>query len=139
MDGLKPHFEFKNYDKAASLPGAIIKGQKYRITILSEILIRLEYSETGMFEDRPTQLVEFRHFNVPQFMKKEDETYLSITTSYFKLEYKKNMPFYGTKVSPDQNLKILLTNTDKIWFFGAAEARNFKGTSVSLMIIKKVV
>ena len=132
MTNLKSHFAFKDYDKATSLPESIIQGPKYRITILSEILVRLEYSETGNFENRPTQLVSFRHFNTPQFLKKEDENYLTITTGYFRIEYHKNTPFYGNKMTPDQNFKIFLKDTDKIWFFGAAEARNFKGTGVSL-------
>lgn len=129
---MKPYFEIKDYDDAKSLDKAIIKGEKYRITILSDILLRLEWSDTGTFEDRPTELALNRHFDVPKFMKKDDENFLVITTSYFKLEYQKNKPFWGTKLAPDQNLKISLNKTDKIWFFGAAEARNFKGTSVSL-------
>jgi alpha-glucosidase (family GH31 glycosyl hydrolase) len=132
MSSLKEHFNIKNYEEAISLSDAIIMGQKYRITILSDILVRLEYSETGVFEDRPTEQVEFRHFSVPRFSKQEDKNFLVITTKYFKLEYQKEMPFYGTKLAPDQNLKILLNNTDKFWYFGAAEARNFKGTTYSL-------
>ena len=30
----------------------VIKGEKYRITVLSEQMLRLEYSESGVFEDR---------------------------------------------------------------------------------------
>ena len=34
---------------------AIIKGGKYRITVLTPSLVRLEYSENGDFENRATQ------------------------------------------------------------------------------------
>ena len=34
----------------------MITGDKYRITFLTEGLIRLEYDEEGVFEDRPTQM-----------------------------------------------------------------------------------
>lgn len=40
----------------------MITGDKYRITFLTEGLIRLEYDEEGVFEDRPTQMVFFRIF-----------------------------------------------------------------------------
>jgi alpha-glucosidase (family GH31 glycosyl hydrolase) len=129
---MKEQFAFKNYEGAVSLDAAIIKGAKYRITILSDILVRLEYSETGTFEDRPTELISFRRFEVPKYLKKEDDNFLVITTSYFKLEYQKNKPFWGKKLAPEENLKISLNKTDKVWFFGAAEARNFKGSSISL-------
>lgn len=129
---MNPYFELKDYNKAKSFDEAIIKGDHYRITILSELLIRLEFSNTGKFEDKPTELVQYRNFEVPDFTKKEDANFLVITTKYFKLEYQKNKPFWGSKLSPDEFLKVTLNNTDKIWFLGAAEARNFKGTSFSL-------
>ena len=102
------------------------------ITVLSEILVRLEYSETGSFEDRPTELVMNRNFPKVKFEKKEDSKYLTIKTSYFTLTYHKEMPFLGSKVSPDQNLRIELNNTDKYWYFNHPEVRNFRGTSFSL-------
>ena len=132
MASLKEHFAIKNYEQAESYKEAICIGKYYRITVLSDVLLRLEYSPTGTFEDRPTELVEFRRFPVPKFFIKEDQNFLTITTKYFKLEYQKDKPFYGTKVSPDQNLKVVLNGTDKIWYFDAAEARNFRGTTYSL-------
>jgi len=132
MSELKPHFAISNYDEAKSRDGAIIKGSTYRITILSDILIRLEYSDSGTFEDRPTEVIRARNFDIPKYTKQEDESFLTITTNYFKLEYHKGKPFIGPKGFPDQYLKIHLNNTDKRWYFNHPEARNFKGTSVSL-------
>lgn len=40
----------------------MVTGEKYRITMLTEGLVRLEYSETGEFEDRATQLAFYRDF-----------------------------------------------------------------------------
>ena len=40
----------------------VVKGDKYRITVLTEGLLRLEYSEDGVFEDRATQTVLNRDF-----------------------------------------------------------------------------
>lgn len=111
---------------------SIILGKKYRITVLSEILVRLEYSETSTFEDRPTEFAINRKFNIVNFEKKEDNKYLTIKTKYFTLTYQKEMPFYGSKVSPDQYLRVSLNDTDKFWYPMHPEARNFLGTSYSL-------
>ena len=40
-----------------ALSDNMIIGEKYRITFLTEALVRLEYSEDGVFEDRATQTV----------------------------------------------------------------------------------
>lgn len=121
-----------NYQNAISKKETIFKGVKYRITVLSEILVRIEYSESGTFEDRPTELARFRNFEVPKFNVVEDEKHLTITTNYFELSYEKEKPMTGTKMSPDLYFKVKLVGTDKIWFFGQAEARNFKSTASSL-------
>lgn len=131
MAELQEHFKM---DYARILPNQnhVIKGNKFRITILSELLVRLEYSENGLFEDRPTELVMNRKFPVVKFEKKEDGKYITIKTSYFTITYQKEMPFVGSKVSPDQYLRIDLNGTDKYWFFNHPEVRNFKGTTFSL-------
>ena len=49
----------------------ILQGEKYRITLLTEGLIRLEYSEEGIFEDRATQCVWNRNFPKVNFTYKE--------------------------------------------------------------------
>ena len=63
----------------------IIKGNKYRITILTNNLIRFEYSETGEFLDQPTEFAWNRNFNETSFQIKQDSRYLEITTTYFKI------------------------------------------------------
>ena len=122
----------QNYTDAISKEEAIFKGEKYRITVLSELLVRLEYSESGSFEDRPTELAKFRNFDVPKFEVYEDDKVLNIKTSYFDLNYTKNKPMLGAKMSPDQNFKVNLVGTTKTWFFTQAEARNFKSIASSL-------
>ena len=136
MAGLKEHFAFNNYELAKSLNDTMFIGNNYRITILSEVLIRFEWNDNGDFEDRPTEFANFRSFLMPKFSVKEDERFLVITTKYFKLEYEKNKPFYGSKMNPYQFLRVSLNNTDKFWYFGAPEARNFKGTAFSLSMVQ---
>ena len=120
--------EFKaDYTNARSNEKAIFKGKFYRITVLSESLIRLEYDEGGMFEDRPTELAKFRNFPVPEFTQKENETVLEISTKYFTLQYQKDKPFVGTMFAQDAFLKVALNKSDKAWYYSHDEARNFKG------------
>ena len=125
------HFKIDN-THAKAKDNAIFKGEKYRITILTDRLVRLEYSMDGIFYDGLTERVLFRDFPVPEFTVQEDNKFLEITTKYFKLSYVKNKPFQASIVAPDANLKVNLLNTDKMWYFNHPEARNFKGTSISL-------
>lgn len=113
---------------------AIIKGKTYRITILTERLIRFEYNKNGSFEDRPTQFAWNRLFDVPLFSVKEDNTYLEVTSRYFKIEYTKEKTFVGNKIIPGGNLHVTTLNTEnpKIWYFNHPEVRNFGSTNISL-------
>ncbi len=115
-----------------------LKGKKYRITVLTERLIRLEYHEEGIFEDRPTNLIWYRSLPECNFHVKEDQTYLEIETSYFKLNYTKEKPFSGGKVSPTSNLKVELKNTDRIWYYGHPEVRNFGTPGTELADVKGI-
>ena len=110
----------------------IKQGKHYRITVLSEILLRLEYSESGVFLDEQTEFAKNRIFPMPKFASQEDDKYLVIETDYFRLEYVKEKSFVGTKFVPEQNLKVLLKDTDKYWYVGHVEARNFKSIGVSI-------
>jgi len=71
---------------------AIIKGDKYRFTVLTSRLIRIEYNEDGYFEDRATQTVVNRVFDVPEFEVLDTDSLLTITTEHFILTYTKQ-PF----------------------------------------------
>ena len=123
------HFKY-DASKGISNEKSVFKGRNYRITILTERLIRLEYSEEGLFYDGLTDNVLNRKFSVPEFQVNEDSKYLEITTKYFKLQYQKEKPFIGPKFAPDNNLKVYLVNTDKMWYFNHPEARNFKGKTL---------
>ena len=103
----------------------IIKGDKYRFTVLSERLIRLEYSDNGVFVDEPTELVLYRDNEKVKFEFQDNDKYILIRTKYFKLTYLKNKPFSGSKINPIANLKVELLNSDRIWYYGHPEIRNY--------------
>ena len=114
----------------------IYSGEHYRISILTDRLIRLEYSKSGVFEDRPTMLAWNRNFPVPKFVVKEDKRYIEIKTSYFNLFYIKNKSFEGSKVNPTANLRVEVANSDRVWYYGHPEVRNY-GAPSSLITTKK--
>lgn len=110
----------------------VFQGKTYRITILTDRLIRFEYNKEGFFEDGKTQLVVNRSFLKPTIQVKEDNQYLMITSKYFKLEYIKEKPIVINKKLPSGDLKVTLLNTDKMWNPGNPEVRNFMGSAVSV-------
>ncbi|MEG1892520.1 MAG: glycoside hydrolase family 31 protein [Bacilli bacterium] len=128
-----------NMDACRSDRKATFTGLNYRITVLSERLVRLEFNKDGHFSDEPTLLAKNRNFPVPIFKVEQDERYLVITTKYFMLQYIKNRPFEGPKFAPDSNLKVKLLNSDKLWYYGHPEARNFLADAFSLDNFKEKV
>ena len=137
MYKLGEQFSF-DYEKAKPNEKNVVQGAKYRFTVLTERLIRMEYSEEGIFEDRPTELVWYRNMPRVDFKLKEDKKYLEIETKYFRLTYIKENPFLGTKFNPMANLKVDLLNTDRIWYYGHPEVRNYGAPGMSLDDSKKL-
>ena len=137
MTSIDPHFA-PNLKKGVSKKETVFQGNTYRITVLSERLLRLEYSKSGNFNNNLTLLVSNRNFSIPQFKIEEDAKYLVITTNYFMMQYVKEQPFKGPIFAPDSNLKVKLNNTDKIWYITQPEARNFKASAISLDEFPKV-
>ena len=110
----------------------VIRGKSYRISVLSERLLRLEYHPEGIFYDNETQLVQFRNFPKSDFQVTQDNRFLVIKTKYFTLSYTKERSFDGGKLMPMANLKVDLNGTDRSWYYHHPEVRNYKGTFVSL-------
>lgn len=68
---------------------SVVKGEHYRFTVLTSNLLRLEYSEKGVFEDRPSQVVLNRYFDTPEFQVIDEDACLEISTKDFHLVYNK--------------------------------------------------
>ena len=71
---------------------AMITGDCYRFTVLTEYLIRMEYQSEGRFTDEATQTIICRDFPVPAFRVVDREGTLEIVTEKLHLYYDKN-PF----------------------------------------------
>ena len=104
--------KFKNNsNNLVSKAGSVFKGSNYRISILTERLVRLEFDEGGLFNNYETAIVKNRLFEVPEFNKQEDENYITIETRYFVLKYRKNNSFKGGNVT--------CTSKDgRVWSYG---------------------
>ena len=131
MYDLGEQFKF-NYNLSVANPKNIILGNKYRFTVLSDSLIRLEYSDESYFVNEPTELVWYRNSEPVKFKYEENDRMLQITTSYFKLTYQKDKTFTGSKLNPIANLKVEVVNSDRIWYYNHPEVRNFGAVGMSL-------
>ncbi len=106
----------------------ILQGEKYRITILTEGLIRLEYSEIGLFRDQATQCVWNRDFPKVDFRYEETEENLEIFTSMVHIIYdKKKFSRNGLSIQVIGNFSAY----HSIWHYGE-DFQDLKGTARTL-------
>jgi hypothetical protein len=64
-----------------------VVGEHFRITVLTPQVLRLEYSPTGVFEDRATQIVWHRDLGPVEFDVVRDAAGLHLTTEALALDY----------------------------------------------------
>ena len=70
-----------------NVKNAIVQGENYRFTVLTPSMIRMEYSEKGVFVDKKTQMVVNRTFDVPEYTVNEKNGELIIETDKARLVY----------------------------------------------------
>ena len=109
-------------------PANMVAGEKYRITLLTEGLVRLEYSEDGIFEDRATQMVFYRDFPDTEYRVLETEDSMEIRTSRIHLLYnKQEFSSHGLSIQVTGNI----SNYHSIWHYGE-EVCDLGGTARTL-------
>lgn len=107
----------------------VFEGKKYRISVLTNQLIRLEYSENGYFEDRLTRVVQNRSFTSELSLNViEDENRLEIITDSLHLHYDKSL-FSNSGLFID--VKNNLSAYGNRWYFGN-QYSNLGGTNRTL-------
>jgi alpha-glucosidase (family GH31 glycosyl hydrolase) len=79
-------------------PAAVVRGERYRITVLTDGLVRLEYAEDDVFEDRASTFAVNRQLPVPTFRVFENDDHLEVVTSRFRLTYDRG-PFTTSGLS----------------------------------------
>ena len=114
-------------------PAAVVQSGKARFTVLTPEMIRIQYSDKQLFEDRATFAVVNRRLPVPQFTTEQVDGYLTIKTEALTLKYK-----IGGKIDAsrpgDQVLTVSmqLGGRPVLWYPGKDDALNLKGTTRTL-------
>ena len=109
-------------------PENTIQGDKYRFTLLTPCLIRMEYREDGKFEDRPTQVVWNRKFDPVDFRVEKKGEGFELFTSRMHVTYAGG-PF--TKNSLNLNAVGGQNAFGAVWYYGE-KGDNLGGTARTL-------
>ncbi len=120
-------------------PQAVVLGLKYRFTVLSSRLIRAEYNENGIFEDRSTSTVVNRNFPLVKFTVCDCGEYLTITTEHIELKYYKEefnehslfIRYVGNNASVNAGFGTI-SGEEKVWSYNLKNANNIKGSARTL-------
>lgn len=70
-------------------PAAVIRGDHYRLTILTDGLLRYEWAPDNHFEDRASVFAVCRNQPTPYFRVKDKSDTVEIITARFHLTYDK--------------------------------------------------
>ena len=125
-------FAQTEYNPVAN-PQAVIKEGKARFTVLTPEMIRIQYSDKSLFEDRATFAVVNRNLPVPSFTTERKDGFLYIKTQALTLKYQ-----IGGEINPsipsDKVLSISLNMNGRnvLWYPGKDDAMNLKGTTRTL-------
>ena len=116
----------EEYNPVADSSAVVLCGNA-RFTVLTDRLIRMEWSEDGIFEDNATLAIVNRRLPVPHFSVKRSETALTLRTDRLTLVYR------GGEFTRD-NLSVSFRMNGKTvsWHPGADESGNLMGTTRTL-------
>ena len=104
-------------------PAAVVEYGNARFTVLSDRLIRMEWSSDGAFEDRASLAIVNRNMPVPKYTSVLKGGILTIKTGKLTMTYR------GGRFSAD-NLSV--KHGMGIWRPGMSSAGNLKGTTRTL-------
>ena len=114
-------------------PDAVVQEGKARFTVLTPEMIRIQYSDRQLFEDRATFAVVNRNLPVPKFTTEKKDGFLYIKTEALSLKYK-----VGGRISADKpsdevlSVAFSLNGRPVLWYPGKDDALNLKGTTRTL-------
>ncbi|GAA1995616.1 alpha-glucosidase (family GH31 glycosyl hydrolase) [Nakamurella flavida] len=112
-------------------PAAVVRGETWRISVLTDGLLRLEYAADGVFEDRASTFALNRDLPVPEFTVVDGPTHLEIRTARAHLTYDRG-PFSTSGLSVQVRGNV--SNYHSVWRFGeiAHDDANLGGTARTL-------
>ena len=115
-------------------PSSIVVAGNARFTVLADRLVRMEWSEDGLFEDRATLTVVNRKTDVPQFSVKRNGNGVTIRTAALTLTYGGDDPDGFT--AGNLCVRFKMNGRTVTWHPGDAATGNLKGTLRTLDKIK---
>jgi alpha-glucosidase (family GH31 glycosyl hydrolase) len=110
-------------------PEAVIAGANYRITVLTDGLLRLEWSDDGVFEDRASSFAVQREMPVPSYRVVESESHLEVITDRVHLTYDRT-PFSTNGLFAQARGGV--SNFHSVWRYGLPAEGNLGGTARTL-------
>ena len=128
------YMNYGNNPNAAADPQAVVQGEQYRITVLTDRMVRLEYSPMGEFVDQETQTVLNRKFPVPEYRVDDKGCFIDVITKNLIVTYEKNKEFSNTILSV-QMIGNPYLRKSSTWFYGdqgLESLGNLKGTASTL-------
>lgn len=118
--------EYQFSCKPLANPESIVPGPQYRFTFLGNKVLRYEWAEDGVFEDRASTFAINRDFPKPDFRLEDGENQLDIFTPAFHLTYDKKKFSRNGLVAQISNKQ---TDWGVEWRYGNHPERNLGGTA----------
>lgn len=117
----------------AANPKAMVTQDNARFTVLTPQMIRVEYSDSAKFEDRPTFVAINRNMPVPEYTSEVQDSVLIIRTKALELRYKLGSdPRDSIHAAENLSITMSLNGTDVKWYPGLQDSLNLKGTCRTL-------
>jgi alpha-glucosidase (family GH31 glycosyl hydrolase) len=121
-----PHLRLQTAPRAHD--DAVVQGDRWRITVLADGLVRLEWAPDGAFEDRASTFALHRETPVPPFRVIDGETAVEVVTDRLRVVYDRE-PFSPAGLSVQ--LRANVSNYHSVWRYGEP-TRNLGGTARTL-------
>lgn len=115
-------------DPRASEKATVVAGNA-RFTVLTPHLIRMEWSENGVFEDRASLTFINRNLPVPEFKVKKAGKKVTIRTGAVTLTY---VDGKGPFNSSNLKVEFLTAGQKSVWTPGMDDSGNLMGTTRTL-------
>ena len=122
---IPPQFKI-DFDPAAE-PQAVVTAGGARFSLLTERLVRMEFSPSGQFEDRPSQVFWYRRQPAPAFELTRDGSRLELRTAALRLVYRDGPAGFSRRT-----LSVEVAATGSTWRFGERDTGNLGGTTRTL-------
>ncbi|CAF1077357.1 unnamed protein product [Didymodactylos carnosus] len=74
-------------------PSSVVLVGNARFTVLTDRIVRMEWSSTKTFQDSPTWVIQVRNTPVPDYKVTQNDTHTTIQTSYLTLTYLTNSTY----------------------------------------------